>query len=118
VLVFLLDFFDEDFLEEDFRDVLVVDERLEAFFFADFRPPDEDFFGGTFPPSRRASDNPIAIACFLLFTLRPEPLFRVPRLRLCIALFTLLDAFLPYLAIVASFCNDTRLNVFSLQRKR
>lgn len=30
------------------------------------------FFGGTFAPFRRASDNPIAMACFALFTLRPD----------------------------------------------
>ena len=30
------------------------------------------FFGGTFAPFRRASDNPIAIACLALPTLRPD----------------------------------------------
>jgi len=51
---------------------------------------------GTLAPERRASDNPIAIACFLLFTLRPErPLRNVPRLRSCIARLTFLPAFLP-----------------------
>ena len=59
-----------------------------------------DFFAGTLPPARRASDNPIAIACLRLFTVFPErPLFNVPRLRSCIAFFTLLAAFFPYLAI-------------------
>lgn len=43
-----------DFLDDDF----FLD---EDFFF-------EDFFFGTFPPAFRASDNPIAIACFLLVT--------------------------------------------------
>jgi len=54
-------------------------------------------FRGTFAPDRRACDNPIAIACFRLFTLRPEPDRRRPRLRSCIAAFTFLDAALPYL---------------------
>ena len=51
---------------------------------------DDDFFAGTLPPALRASDRPIAIACSLLFTFLPEPLFSVPRLRSCIARFTLL----------------------------
>jgi hypothetical protein len=51
---------------------------------------------GTLAPERRASERPIAIACFLLFTLRPErPLRSVPRFRSCIARLTLLCAFLP-----------------------
>jgi len=55
---------------------------------------------GTFPPARRASDRPMAIACFLLFTRLPErPLRSVPRFLLCIARFTLLLALLPYLAM-------------------
>jgi hypothetical protein len=55
------------------------------------------FLLGTFFPARRASDKPIAMACFLLFTFRPlPPLFRVPRLRSCIARFTLFDAALEY----------------------
>ena len=55
---------------------------------------------GTFPPARRASERPMAIACLRLFTRRPErPLFNVPRLRLCIARLTFDRAFLPYLAI-------------------
>jgi hypothetical protein len=48
-------------------------------------------------PLRRASDKPIAIACFLLLTFFPErPDFSLPRLRSCIARLTLLDAFVPY----------------------
>jgi hypothetical protein len=55
---------------------------------------------GTLAPERRASDKPIAIACFRLFTFLPErPLFSVPRLRSCIARFTFCCAFLPYLAM-------------------
>src|SRR5262245_57487092 len=57
-------------------------------------------FLGTFAPLFRASDSPIAIACFLLVTFFPDrPLFSVPRLRSCIAFSTFADAFLPYLAI-------------------
>ena len=51
------------------------------------------FFGATFLPFLRASERPIAIACFRLVTFFPLlPLRRVPRLRLCIARFTSLDA--------------------------
>src|SRR6266487_5734925 len=58
------------------------------------------FLRGTFPPARRASDSPIAMACFRLVTFLPErPLFKVPFLRSCIALLTFCAAFLPYLAI-------------------
>src|SRR5438045_1017108 len=67
-------------------------------FFEDFF---DDFFFGTLPPSLRASDNPIAIACFLLVTFLPDlPLFKVPSLRSCIAFLTFFCAFFPYLAIV------------------
>jgi hypothetical protein len=55
-------------------------------------------FFGTFFPSARASERPIAISCLRLVTLRPErPLFRVPALRFFIARSTLADAFLEYL---------------------
>ena len=43
-------------------------------FAEDFLP--EDFFFGTLPPALRACDRPIAIACFLLVTFFPEPLFK------------------------------------------
>jgi hypothetical protein len=57
-------------------------------------------FFGTLAPPFRASDKPIAIACFRLLTLRPErPLFSVPALRFFIARSTLADAFLEYLAM-------------------
>jgi hypothetical protein len=70
------------FLEEDFR--FLVDDR----------------FRGTFPPARRASDKPIAIACLRLVTFLPDrPLFSVPRFRSCIAFLTFCDAFLPYFAM-------------------
>ena len=73
-------FFDEVLLEEDFLD--------------------DDFLAGTFPPARRASDSPMAIACLRLFTVLPErPLLSVPRLRSRIARATFLDAFFAYFAI-------------------
>src|SRR4029077_12510864 len=59
------------------------------------------FFRGTLAPARRASESPIAIACLRLVTFFPErPLFKVPRLRSCIALLTFRAAFFPYLAMV------------------
>jgi hypothetical protein len=63
------------------------------------RRPEALFLAGTFAPFFRASDRPIAIACFRLFTLPPWPDFprrRVPRLRRRIALSTLLLAPLLY----------------------
>lgn len=76
-----VDFRDDDFRDDDFRD-------------DDFRAL-ERFFG-TLPPARRASDRPIAIACFRLFTLRPErPDLSVPRLRSRIAFATFVEAFFP-----------------------
>jgi hypothetical protein len=60
------------------------------------------FFRGTFAPFFRASERPIAIACFLLFTFPPLP--RLPERNLpfalrCIARRTLFPAALAYLAI-------------------
>ncbi len=41
------------------------------------------FLGGTFLPSLRASERPMAIACLRLVTFLPDlPLFKVPALRL------------------------------------
>jgi hypothetical protein len=86
---FVDDFFRDDFLPDDF----LLDDFLPDFFL-------EDFLAGTLPPSLRASDSPIAIACFLLLTVLPErPLLSLPRLRSCIALFTFWPAFLPYFAM-------------------
>jgi hypothetical protein len=79
-------FFEDDFFEE------------ERFFELDFF--EDDFFFGTLPPSRRASERPIAIACLRLFTFFPElPLLSVPCFRSCIAFSTLSDAFFPYFAM-------------------
>jgi hypothetical protein len=56
-----------------------------------------DAFFGTFLPSARASERPIAIACLRLFTFLPErPLFNVPVLRFFITRSTSDDAFLEY----------------------
>src|SRR3954471_2490390 len=60
------------------------------------------FFDGTFLPLRRASERPMAIACFRLFTfppLPPLPLLSVPFLRLCMARFTSLPALREYFAM-------------------
>src|ERR1700712_1766486 len=54
-------------------------------------------FFGTFLPSARASDSPIAIACLRLVTFFFErPLFNVPALRFFITLSTSADAFFEY----------------------
>jgi len=58
---------------------------------------------GTFAPFFRASESPMAIACFRLVTRPPLPPFperNVPRFSLCIALFTDLAAAFPYLAMI------------------
>ena len=70
---------------------------FEDDFFVDFF---DDRFLGTFAPSLRASDKPIAIACLRLVTFLPErPLFSVPSLRSCIARSTFFEAFLLYFGI-------------------
>lgn len=57
-----------------------------------------DFFFGTFAPERRASDRPMAIACFRLFTFFPlRPLFNVPLFIAFISRSTDLPAFGLYL---------------------
>lgn len=61
------------------------------------------FLAGTFAPASRASDKPIAIACFLLVTFFPEPLLSVPALRSCMVFSTLSCAFLEYFAMIIVF---------------
>jgi hypothetical protein len=69
-----------------FLRAVFVDERLRV-----------DFFAGTLPPSRRASDRPMAMACLRLVTFRPEePERSVPRFLSCIAFSTFFEAFFPY----------------------
>src|SRR3954471_14122062 len=54
------------------------------------------FFAGTLPPSARASDSPIAIACFGFVTFLPEPpLLRLPCFISSIARSTFSPDFLP-----------------------
>jgi hypothetical protein len=68
---------------------------------------DYDFparFFGTLAPFFRASESPIAIACFLLLTFRPEvPLLSVPALRFFMARLTLSAASLEYFRFFAFF---------------
>jgi hypothetical protein len=74
---------------------------------SDFSVP-RYFLAGTFAPLLRASDKPIAMACFLLLTRPPFPPFperSVPCFFRRIALFTLFPAALPYLAIASSSKN-------------
>jgi hypothetical protein len=66
----------------------------------------EVFFRGTFAPFLRASERPIAIACFRLFTVPPFPPFpdfSVPRFFRRIALATVLPAAFPYLRLLPFF---------------
>jgi hypothetical protein len=56
-------------------------------------------FLGTFAPFFLASLRPMAIACFRLFTFRPDPLFNVPFFRRRIADSTRFEADFPYRAI-------------------
>lgn len=62
-----------------------------------------ELFRGTFLPFDRASDRPMAIACFLLFTLRPLPDSSVPFLRRRMALSTSLLALSEYFRFVDFF---------------
>ena len=102
----LVPFFDDDdFFEVAFFEV--------AFFDDDFfeEPPaffDDDFgAAGTLPPSRLASDRPMAMACLRLVTFLPEPPLRsVPAFLSCIVFSTLSCAFFPYrLAIEKTSCT-------------
>jgi hypothetical protein len=65
-----------------------------------------DFLGGTLAPFLRASERPMAIACFRLLTvppLPPFPDFKVPRFLRRSALPTDLAAAFPYLGILSPF---------------
>jgi hypothetical protein len=101
---FDVDFFDEvDFFEElDFFD----DDFFAVDFFEDEDFFDEDFFDGTLPPSRRASESPMAMACLRLVTFLPErPLFSFPRFISCMFSSTLSDAFFPYLLAIQNLLH-------------
>src|SRR6185436_237744 len=102
-------FFDDDFFDDDFFD----DDFLLPPFF------DDDFFDGTLPPSRRASDNPMAMACLRLVTFLPElPLFSVPRFRSCMAFSTLSCAFFPYFAAIAILLAQADVQEVGLSDRR
>ncbi len=95
---FFEDFFDDDFLEEDFFEVFFDEDFFEEddLFFDVFF--EDDCFEGTLPPSRRASDKPMAMACLRLVTFLPErPLFNLPRFISCMFSSTFSEAFFPYL---------------------
>lgn len=67
---------------------------------------EEDFFFGTLPPSRRASERPMAMACFRLVTFLPlRPLFSVPFFFSCMARSTFLLAFGPYFLPPEDLCD-------------
>ena len=71
-----------------------------------------DFFRGTLAPFLRASERPMAMACFLLLTvppLPPLPDFNVPRFLRRIALPTVLLAAFPYLGMVVSSRHNINL---------
>src|SRR5215217_7685428 len=79
-----------------------LNQRARQRYSFDFRP--ELFLGGTFFPSRLASDRPIAIACFRLVTFLPDPpLLNVPAFRFFIARPTLADAFFEYFRAIECF---------------
>jgi hypothetical protein len=61
-------------------------------------------FDGTLAPLRRASERPIAIACFLSLTVLPDrPDLSLPRFISCIDRLTLREAVLPYFRFEADF---------------
>jgi len=104
---FVDDFFAGFFFADFFADFFVV-------FLADFFA---DFLAGTLPPSRRASESPMAMACLRLFTFLPEePLRNDPVFRSCIAFLTFDCAFLPYFAIISSFVDRNVQPCLSLPR--
>jgi len=74
---------------------MISGQRLDRFLPSErFRPPG---LRGTFAPLFRASDKPIAIACFRLFTVLPVlPDLSVPFFLRRIALSTRFEAALPY----------------------
>lgn len=76
----------------------------------------DDFRRGTLAPFFLASLRPIAIACFRLFTLRPEPLFSVPFFRRRIVDSTFLEADRPYFAITPLSPCSLHLPIVSLAR--
>jgi len=87
------------FFAADFFEVADFFEAADFFEVADFF--EAPFFGGTFPPAFRASDKPIAMACFRFFTVFPlRPLLSCPRFSSCSAFSTLFFDFCPYFAMI------------------
>ena len=99
VLVFRLAVLRADVLRAVF--FVAVLREAEDFLAAVFRPAflPADFFG-TFSPSSLASESPMAMACFLDFTLPPEPLFNFPCLYSRITFSTFRPAPLEYFAMI------------------
>ena len=97
--VFLaVDFFAGDFFAAVFFAGLFL---AAPFLAAAFVPPrPEADFLGTRAPSSRASERPMAMACFLEVTFLPLPLFKVPRFLSCITCSTFSPARFEYFAIV------------------
>ena len=88
------DFFAAFFLPVDFFAAFFLPVDFFALFFL------APFLAGTFAPSSRASDRPMAMACRGFFTFLPLlPDFSFPSFISCIARFTLLCDFLEYLAM-------------------
>jgi hypothetical protein len=91
---------------------LIAQDFLDRFFERFFEP-----FLGTLAPFLRASDKPIAIACFRLFTFLPErPLRSVPDLRFFIARPTFFDAPFEYRRFFAFFAILLILNLQTCAR--
>lgn len=94
-------------LEERLFDALREELRWER---EDVLRLDEDFFFGTFAPSFRASERPMAMACLRLVTFLPlRPLFSVPALRSRMARSTLLPAFGLYFRPPEDLWDEERL---------
>jgi hypothetical protein len=93
--------------------VLLIAKNLNGYLLFDFdlalrwRVLLRELFLGTLAPERRASDNPIAIACLRLFTFLPEPpLFSLPCFISCMDFSTLSCAFFEYfVAMIFCFLN-------------
>jgi hypothetical protein len=70
-----------------------------VYFFFDDERLRADLRDGTLAPFFRDSFNAMATACLRLVTLRPDPLFSVPRFRRRIADSTFFSAAFPYFAM-------------------
>jgi hypothetical protein len=85
-------------------------------------PPLDAPFLGTFSPRSRASESPIAIACFRDLTFLPlRPLFNCPRFISCMDSSTFFPAPFEYLAIIENLnglINQKSLNFYATVRRR